>query len=178
MRLRILLIEKSSRRNHQIAHQHVLGIDPKNGDILLFAVADRNPVGKLRDRRRSDDSRNHFLHGVKIVDGKRIRIGVADVRRAAQIFRPDLVGADSLNLVKNKLPPGHSDGYDKDERSGADHHAQRSQDEAHLVAAESVVGEREDLAKGHLGLQALGQEGSSHMVRCYVAETKVASRRA
>ena len=161
--LRILLIEESSRRDHQIAHPHVLGIDAENGDILLPAVADRDAVGELGHGRRSDDAGHDFLDGVEVVDGEGVRVGVADVRRAAEIFRPDFVGADGLDLIENKLTASHADGDDEDERCRADNHAQCGQDEAHLVAAKSVVGEGDDLAEGHLGPKALGHQGSSHL---------------
>ena len=115
------------------------------------------------------------LHGLQIVDGERVGVGVADVRRAAQIFRPDLVGADGLNLVEDVLPSGHADGDDKDERGGADDHAQRGQHEAHFVAAESVVGEGENLAQGPYWA-ATGDRtrvtAVPCLIRCYVGRAK------
>ena len=112
---------------------------------------------------------------LKIVDGERVRIGIADVRRAAQVFRPNLICPDRLDLVENKLPARHANRDDQDERRRANHHAQRGQNEAHFVAAKSVVGKRDDLAEGHFGPKALGHESSSHVNLCYVGEVKGAS---
>ena len=69
----------------------------------------------------------------------------------ALIFRFNLVGADRLNLVEHILLAGHADGDHQDQRGGADHHAQSGQREPHFIAAESLVGETQDLAVNQLG---------------------------
>ena len=161
--LGIFLIEESSRRDHQVAHLQVFGIDAEDGDVFFFAVADGDAVGERGDGRGGDDARNDLLDGVEIVDGERVGVGVADVRRAAQILSPDFVGADGLDLVEHELPAGHSDGDDENERRSADDHAKRGEDEADLVAAKSVVGKRDDLAEGHLRAKAgTGWGGGCH----------------
>ena len=85
------------------------------------------------------------------------------MRRAAQVLRPDLVCANGLNLVEHVLTAGHSDGDYKDEGCRTDDHAQRGQDEANFIAAESVVGEAQYLADGHIGPKALGHKSGSHV---------------
>ena len=81
----------------------------------------------------------------------------------AFVLRPNLVGADGLNLAQGVLFAGHANGDHKDERCSADDHAQRGQDEAHFVAAKSVVRETQDLAQGHIASRAVGHEGSGHL---------------
>src|SRR5262249_32398062 len=60
--------------------------------------------------------------------------------------------------VEDILLAGHSNGYDQDQGSSADDHAQRGQGEANLVAAEGIVGKTENLAKHQLG-RTLGRGG-------------------
>jgi hypothetical protein len=117
----------------------------------------------LGDGRRSHDTGDDFLDGVEVIDGERVRVGVADVRGAAEVFRRDFVGADGLDLVEDELAASHANGDDENERRRADHHAQCSQDEAHFVAAKSIVGKRDDLADGHVGPKAIRDEGGSHV---------------
>ncbi len=82
---------------------------------------------------------------------------------APWVLSVDEIGADALDLIENVLTAGHADGDHQDQGCGSDHHSQRSEDEAHLVAAESVVGETHDFAQGHFGPKALGDQGSSHV---------------
>ena len=87
---------------------------------------------------------------------------VGDALPATLIFGVDQVGADRLNLIQDVLLPGEPDGGDQDQRGGTDHHAQRRQGEADLVAQESIVGEGEDLTQSQMGARRLGG-GSIHL---------------
>src|SRR5205823_3014420 len=69
-----------------------------------------------------------------------------DALRAAFIFGIDKVGPNGLNLVEHVLLTSHANRYDQNEGRSPDDHAEGSEGEAHLVAAESIVGEAENLA--------------------------------
>ena len=99
---------------------------------------------------------------MKVIDGERVGIGIADMRPTTLILSPNFIGANRLNLVEDVLLAGHPDRDHQDERGGSDDHAQRSENEAHLIAAKGVVGEGDDLAKGHLRPKALGDESGGH----------------
>ena len=85
------------------------------------------------------------------------------MRRAAQVLRPDFIGANGLNLVEHILLARHANGNYKYERGSADHHTQGGQDEADLIAAKSVEGKGQYFANGHVGPKAFGHKGSSHV---------------
>jgi hypothetical protein len=76
----------------------------------------------LGDRRRSDDTGDVFADGVEVFEREGVRIGVADVWSAAEIFGPDFIGADRLDLGNNKLLAGHADGDHQDQRRCPDDH--------------------------------------------------------
>ncbi len=162
MGLGILLVEEPSRRDNQIPHMQVIGIDAKNRDIFFSAVSDGNSVGELSYRRRGDNTRHFLLNGMEILDSQWIGIGIADVRRAAQVLCPNLIGANGLDLVEHILAAGHPDSDHQDERCGTNHHAQCSQDETNLVTAKSIVSEAQNFADGHVRPKALGHKSSSH----------------
>jgi Na+-driven multidrug efflux pump len=89
---------------------------------------------------------------------------------AALVFRFNLVGADRLDLLQHILLASHADRHHQDQRSGPDDHAEGSQCETHLIAAESLVGKTEDLAVNHTRRTSFrcGRGGSCHasLVRC------------
>ena len=87
---------------------------------------------------------------VHVVDGERVGRDIGDALAPALVFGLNLVGADRLDLLQHILLAGHADGDDEDQGGGADHHAQRGQRETDLIAAESLVGETQDLAVNHL----------------------------
>ena len=117
--------------------------DPKRAQVALLATADGNAVVQRNHRRRGNDPRHLLQHRVHVIDGQQIGGHVA--LRSALVFGIDQVGPNRLNLVQHVLLARHPDGDHQNQRSRANHHAQRRQRETHLVAAESVVGKAENL---------------------------------
>ena len=148
--LLVLLIEKPAGDYHQVAHGAVFGVSAEDCDVAFLSVADGHSLVQHHHRRGGDDARNLLLHGFHVVDGQRVRRGVGNALRSALVLGVDQVRADALNQVQHILLSGQADGHDQNERGGANHHAQAGERKTHLVAAESVVGEADDLAEVEL----------------------------
>ena len=162
--LRVLGVKEPAGDHHQIAHDSVVRENAEHGDVALLASAHGNAFTQ-RDHGRSGNDAGHFLHGgIHVVNGQRVGGDIGDALAAALVFGLDLVGADGLDLAQHVLLAGHADGYNEDQGGGADDHPQRGQSEAYLVAAESLVGETQDLAVHHFRRTSFrrGGGGSRH----------------
>ena len=143
--LLVLSVEEPARDHDEISNDAVLGEDSQNLNVALFTVADGHTLIELDDGRCGNDAR-HVTHGsMHVINGERIRGGVGNALRTTLVFGFDQICADSLNLVQDVLLASHADGDYQNEGSGPNHHAERGQGKTYFIAAESIVGEAENL---------------------------------